>query len=160
MHWRASQVLPLSEANLSMDLKNGFLSHSFHKTAAAIVSDFGRGGLGCDVEGGATSLRCQWWRQWGSAEKDELRESEVVEKVKVMDGSGMIIGEILCLFLLLKLPILLVPLCFPPSHGWVNCKPRKQVKSDAKNGIFCHDDWKDLGLPNSLLFQVGTNWSR
>ena len=46
-----------------------------------------------------------------------MRDSEVVEKVKVMGGSGMIIGEILCLFLLRKLPIFLVPLSFPLLHG-------------------------------------------
>ena len=32
--------------------KNGFLSHSGHKIAAAIVSDFWRGGFGCDGGGG------------------------------------------------------------------------------------------------------------
>ena len=37
---------------------------------------------------------------WGLSEEDELRNSEVVEKVREMGGSRMIIGEILCLFLL------------------------------------------------------------
>ena len=35
--------------------KYGFLSHSDHKTAAAIVSDFGRGGFGCG--GGGVRLQ-------------------------------------------------------------------------------------------------------
>ena len=53
----------------------------------------------------------------GSAEEDELRDSEAVEKVREMGGSGMIISEILCLFLLQKLPVLLAPLSFSPLHG-------------------------------------------
>ena len=36
----------------------------------------------------------------GSAEEDELRESEVVEKARETGGIRMIISEILCLFLL------------------------------------------------------------
>ena len=51
------------------------------------------------------------------AEEDELRDSEAVEKVKERGGSGMIISNILCLFLLQKLPILLSPLSFSPLHG-------------------------------------------
>ena len=50
-------------------------------------------------------------------EEDELRDSQVVEKVIETDISGMIIGEILCLFLLQKLPILLAPLSFSPLNG-------------------------------------------
>ena len=64
------------------------------------MSDFGRGGFGCGRGGGATALPCKWWRRWGSAEEDKLRDSEVVEKAREMGGIGMIIGEILCLFLL------------------------------------------------------------
>ena len=51
------------------------------------------------------------------AEEDELKDSEVVEKARETGGIGMIIGEILCLFLLQKLPILLSPLFFSPLHG-------------------------------------------
>ena len=51
------------------------------------------------------------------AEEHKLRDSEVVEKVRETGGSGMIISEILCLFLLQKLPILLSPLSFSPLHG-------------------------------------------
>ena len=51
------------------------------------------------------------------AEEDELRDSEVVEKARETGGNVMIIGEILCLFLLQKLPILLVPLSFSPLPG-------------------------------------------
>ena len=43
-------------------------------------------------------------------EEDYLRDSEAVEKVREKGGSGMIIGEILCLLLLQKIPILLAPL--------------------------------------------------
>ena len=68
----------------------------------------------------------------------------------------MIIGEILSLFSIRKLPIFLAPLSFSPVHGRVTRKLRKQAKRDAKDGIFSHDDGKDLGIPNSLLFQVGT----
>ena len=51
------------------------------------------------------------------AEEDELKDSEVVEKARETGGVGMIIGEILCLFLLRKLPILISPLSFSPLHG-------------------------------------------
>ena len=47
----------------------------------------------------------------------DMRESEAVEKVREAGKSGMIIGEISCLFLLQKLPILLAPLSFYPLHG-------------------------------------------
>ena len=43
------------------------------------------------------------------SEEDELRDSEAVEKVRETGGSGMIIGDILILFSLRKLPILLAP---------------------------------------------------
>ena len=89
-------------------------------------------------------------------EEDNLRGYYAVEKVREMGGSGMIIGEILCLLLLQQLPILIVPLSFYPLHGRINCKLRKQAKRDAKDGIVCHNDWKDLGIHNSLMFQVET----
>ena len=58
-----------------------------------------------------------------------------------------------------NLPILLAPLSFSTLHGWVKHKLRKQAKRDAKrdtkDGIIRHDNRKDLGIPNSLLFQVG-----
>ena len=50
-------------------------------------------------------------------EEDKLRDFEAVEKVRETGGSGMIIGDILCLFLIQKFPILLVPHSFPPLHG-------------------------------------------
>ena len=31
-----------------------------------------------------------------------------------------------------------------------------QAKCNAKDGIFRHENIKDLGIPNSLLFLVGT----
>ena len=93
---------------------------------------------------------------WGLAEEDELKDSEVVEKARETGGIGMIIGEILCLFSLRKLNILLAPLSFSPLHGWVTRKSRKQAKRDAKDGIDRHDNRKYLGIPNSLLFLVGT----
>ena len=89
-------------------------------------------------------------------EEDEFRDSEVVEKARETGGIGMIIGEILCLFLLRKLPILLPLLSFSPLHGGFTCKSRKQAKRDAQYGIVRHDNRKDLGIHNSLLFQVGT----
>ena len=89
-----------------------------------------------------------------------MKDLEVVEKARETGGIGMIIGEILCLFLLRKLPILLSPLSFSPLHGRVNRKSRKQAKRDAKRDandwIIRHDNRKDLSIPNSLLFQVGT----
>ena len=53
----------------------------------------------------------------GMAEEEDLRDLEAVEMVKETGDSGMIIGEILCLFLLQKLPILLAPLSFSPLNG-------------------------------------------
>ena len=53
----------------------------------------------------------------GIAEEDELRDSEVVGKARETGGIRMIIGEILCLFLLKKLPILIAPFPFYPLHG-------------------------------------------
>ena len=46
-----------------------------------------------------------------------MRDSEVAEKVRETGVIGMIIGEILCLFLLQKLLILLAPLSLSPLHG-------------------------------------------
>ena len=46
-----------------------------------------------------------------------MRDSEAVEKARETVGIGMIIGEILCLFLLRKLIMLLSPLSFSPLHG-------------------------------------------
>ena len=46
-----------------------------------------------------------------------MRDSQVVEKVIETGSIKMIIGEILCLFLFKKLPILPVPLSFSPLHG-------------------------------------------
>ena len=51
------------------------------------------------------------------AEEEELMESEVVQKAREMGVIGMIIGEILCLFLLQKLIILLAPFSLSPLHG-------------------------------------------
>ena len=61
--------------------------------------------------------------------EDDLRDSEAVEKVIEKDSSGMIIGEILCLFLLRKLTTLLAPLSFYPLQGRVTCTLRKLVKA-------------------------------
>ena len=33
---------------------------------------------------------------------------------------------------------------------------KRDAKRDAKDGIVRNDNRKDLGIPNSLLFQVGT----
>ena len=80
----------------------------------------------------------------------------MMEKSRETGGIGMIIGEILCLFLLRKLPIFLAPLSFSPLHGSVTCKLRKKAKRDTKDGIVRHDNRKDLGIPTLLLFQVWT----
>ena len=69
-------------------------------------------------------------------EEDELRDSEAMEKLRETGGSGMIIGEILCLFLLQKLPILLFPLSFSPLHGRVACKSSKQVEARCQGQDF------------------------
>ena len=43
-------------------------------------------------------------------EEGNLRDLEVVDKVRETDGSGIIIGEILCLFTYIYFPIFLLPL--------------------------------------------------
>ena len=53
----------------------------------------------------------------GLAEEYELRYLKAVEKVRETGGIGMIIGGILCLFLLQKFPIFLAPLSFSPLQG-------------------------------------------
>ena len=44
------------------------------------------------------------------AKKDKLRDTEAVVKVRETGGSGMITGEILCLFTYITCPLFLVPL--------------------------------------------------
>ena len=43
-------------------------------------------------------------------EEEELRCSEALVKVREMGGSGIIIGEILCLFAYIACPLFLLPL--------------------------------------------------
>ena len=73
-------MFPAGKANFFSEKKIGFSIHSGHKIVVAIVSDFGRGGFACGGGYMTTSLLCQWWRRWGTVEKDKLRDSEVVEK--------------------------------------------------------------------------------
>ena len=110
-------MFPVSEAKIFSEEKNGFSSHSGHKTAAAFVSDFGWGGLGCGGGGCGHGIMIIIVEAVGIAEEDELRDSEVVGKARETGGIRMIIGEILCLFLLPKLPILIALLSFSPLHG-------------------------------------------
>ena len=48
----------------------------------------------------------------GMAEEEDLRDLEAVEMVKETGDSGMIIGEILCLFAYIDFPLFLIP------HVW------------------------------------------
>ena len=86
-----------------------------------------------------------------------MRYSEAEGKARETGGSRITIGEILCLFLLRKLPILLAPISFSLLYVGVTQKMRKHVKRDAKSGIVRHDNKSDLGIPNPFLFQVGTH---
>ena len=65
-------------------------------------------------------------------EEDDLRDCESLKKVRETGGIGMIIGGILCLFLLRKFHILLAPLYFSPLHGRVTCKSRKQAEAQLQ----------------------------
>ena len=47
-HYMAPQVSPIGKSNLFSDKNTGFSIFSGHKTASAIVSDFGRGGFHCN----------------------------------------------------------------------------------------------------------------
>ena len=89
-------------------------------------------------------------------EEEKLRDLEAAEKVRETGISRMIIGEILCLFLLPKLHILLDTLYFYSLHGLVTRKSRNQMKRDTKSGIFRHINKNIMVIPNSFLFQVGT----
>ena len=73
--------------------------------------DFDKGGFGCG-RGGVwdKALRCGKWRWWGTAEEEELRDSEAVDKLRETGGIGMIIDEILCVFAYIPCPILFLPL--------------------------------------------------
>ena len=51
-------MLPVGEAIFFAREKNGFWNYSGHKTAAAIVSDLGRGGFGCERGYADTKLIC------------------------------------------------------------------------------------------------------
>ena len=50
-------MFPICEANSFLRGKTGFCSYSGHKTAAAIVLDFGKGGFGCNGRDAATALQ-------------------------------------------------------------------------------------------------------
>ena len=51
-------MFPIGEANFCSKKNTGVLINSGYKTAAAVVSDFGKGGFCCDGGGGAsTALR-------------------------------------------------------------------------------------------------------
>ena len=61
-------------------MKNGFWSYRGHKTAAAIVLDFGKGNFGYGGGDADRVLQCRCWRRWGTVEENELRNSEAVDK--------------------------------------------------------------------------------
>ena len=84
-----------------------------------------------------------------------MRDLEATDKVRETDGSVMIIGEILCLFLLRKLHILLAPFSFSPLCGLVTHNSMNQAKRDAKDGIFRHNNKKYLGITNSVIPKQG-----
>ena len=90
-------------------------------------------------------------------DEEELRNYEAVVNVRETGDSRMIIDEIFCLLLLQKLPILLAPLSFYPLHGLSTQKSSKQANRNAKAAIVRHDNKNDMGIPNLLLFQVGTH---
>ena len=61
--------------------------------------------------------------------EDKLRDSESVEYVIETGSSRMLIGEILCLFLLQKLPILLAPF---PSHPCTVESPANKEEGESQ----------------------------
>ena len=85
-----------------------------------------------------------------------MRYLEAVEKVIETGGSRNIISERAFFFLLQNWPIIISPLSFSPLHGRVIQKSRKQAKRDSKAEFLSHDNKNDLGIPNPLVFQVGT----
>ena len=64
------------------------------------------------------------------------------------------------LVLVTKIAYIAFPPFLLPLAWLVTRKSRKQekrdAKRDAKDGIVCRDNRKDLCIPNSFLFQVGT----
>ena len=70
--------------------------------------------------------------------QDKLRDSESMEKVRETGGSGMIIGEILCLFLFQNCLYYLPP--FPSTPCMVESPVNRgsRSKRNAKAGIVHH----------------------
>ena len=54
-------MFPVGKANCFSDKNAGYFINSGHKTAAEIVSDFGRGGFCCGGGDAATALKL--WRR-------------------------------------------------------------------------------------------------
>ena len=80
------------------------------------MSDFVRGGFVCGG-GDGDMVTISMVKAVGISGGGQVEGLGGGEKVRLMGGSGIIIGEILCLFLLLKLPILLALLSFSLLHG-------------------------------------------
>ena len=73
------------------------------------------------------------------AEEDELRDLEVADKERETGGSGIIIGDILCLFDYTD-----CPLFSPPLNVGVSHKSMKQAKRYTKAGIVRHENNQDM----------------
>ena len=50
-------MFPISNADFFCEEKTGFWSYRGHKTAAAILLDFGKGGFGCNGRDEAKALQ-------------------------------------------------------------------------------------------------------
>ena len=76
-------MFPVGEANFLARKNNGFLINSGHKTAAAIVSDFGRGGFRCGGGGcgyGVTMLTMEAVRNGGGGRVEGFSGSRKDER--------------------------------------------------------------------------------
>ena len=80
------------------------------------MSDLGLGGFGFDGGGCGRGITMLMLDTAGISKGGRVEGLEVVEKESETRDIGMIIGEILCLFLIQKFPLLLAPLSFYPFH--------------------------------------------
>ena len=134
MHWRSTQVFSFCKDNCCSDKRLYFWEKVAIQHQRQSCGIWGRGAVvatgGADV---AMELQCWLWRWWVSVEGDKLRYLWAVEKLGERGRTRMIIGEILWLFLLWKLPIFLASFYLSPLCGGFTWKPSKKVMRDTRS---------------------------
>ena len=93
-------MFPVSEANFFREKISDFRATAAIKQQRLLYRILGWAALVAAGGIGVCRYNANSGGGLGLSEEDKLRNSEVVEKLREMGGSRMIIGEILCLFLL------------------------------------------------------------